>query len=142
MKPISQKDLLGDIDAFTPAQRAARKSYIEHFPSPQSDWLNEADPVNRMATLMYNTLVESSGTDPDQDAALHACGRHLAQHGEIRRARAQAPGARQLGAEHTTGGAQSDAVMVSGRLGDWPRPEVTQRETPTPPRGAAARAVY
>src|SRR4051812_9235314 len=64
MKPISQKDLLGDIDAFTPAQRAARKSYIEHFPSPPSDWLNEADPVNRMATLMYNTLVESSGTDP------------------------------------------------------------------------------
>src|SRR4051794_28322915 len=77
------------------------------------------------------------GIDPDQDAALHACGRHLAQHGEVRRARAQAPGARQLGAEHTTGGAQSDAVMVSGRLGDRPRPEVTQRETPTPPRGAA-----
>src|SRR3954447_12529660 len=64
MKPISQKDLLGDIEAFTPAQRAARQSYIEHFPAPPSDWLNEADPVNRMATLMYNTLVESGGTDP------------------------------------------------------------------------------
>ena|SRR5215212_6260125 len=64
MNPISRKDLLGDIDAFTPAQRAARTSYIEHFPSPPSDWLYEADPVNRMATGLYNTLVESGRTDP------------------------------------------------------------------------------
>ena len=41
MKPISRDALLGDTNSFTPPQRAARKSYIEYFPDPQSEWLHE-----------------------------------------------------------------------------------------------------
>ena len=34
MKPISRDVLSGDTKSFTPGQRAARKSYIKHFPDP------------------------------------------------------------------------------------------------------------
>jgi hypothetical protein len=64
MKPISRDVLLGDTDSFTPPQRAARKSYIEQFPDPPSEWLYEEDPVNRLATGIYNVIVESGTADP------------------------------------------------------------------------------
>jgi len=64
MYPIPRELLLGDVGAFTPAQRAARATYLEHFPAPPSSWLTEEDPANRIATGIYNTLIESGGADP------------------------------------------------------------------------------
>jgi hypothetical protein len=63
-RPISRLTLLGDLDEFTENQRAAREAYIEHFPHPPSEWLYEADPLNRIATGIYNTVVESGTADP------------------------------------------------------------------------------
>src|SRR4051812_17205767 len=62
---ISLNELLGDANAFTPKQRAARATYIEHFPSPPRAWLTVDDPANRLATGIYNTLVESGARTPD-----------------------------------------------------------------------------
>jgi hypothetical protein len=63
-KPIAREVLLGDAQKFTPSQLAARKSYIEQFPYPTSEWLREEDPVNRLATGIYNVIVESGSGDP------------------------------------------------------------------------------
>jgi hypothetical protein len=64
MKPIALATLLGNIADFSPSQVTARQTYIKEFPEPPSEWLCEDDPVNSMATGMYNTLVESGGGDP------------------------------------------------------------------------------
>ena len=63
MKPIPRKLLLGNMDKFTPAQKPARERYVEDFPDPPSEWLWD-EPANRIATGIYNTLVESAPADP------------------------------------------------------------------------------
>ena len=55
--------LLGNMDEFTAAQKAARERYVEDFPDPPPDWLWD-EPANRIATGIYNTLVESAPADP------------------------------------------------------------------------------
>ena len=62
MKPIPRKLLLGNMDEFTAAQKAARERYVEDFPDPPSEWLWD-EPANRIATGIYNTLVESGPAD-------------------------------------------------------------------------------
>src|SRR3954452_24942110 len=46
----SARHSLGQHQLVHPSTVAARKSYIEQFPNPTSDWLREEEPVNRLTT--------------------------------------------------------------------------------------------
>ena len=67
---LSQAELLGDIDAFTEEQRRARATFVDQDLHLPREWLRvEGDEVDataagRVATGIYNILVESSVGDP------------------------------------------------------------------------------
>jgi hypothetical protein len=67
---LSADELLGNVDSFTVEQRTARETFIEHELHLPREWLCEdgcgvdASPAGRVATSIYNTLVESGATDP------------------------------------------------------------------------------
>jgi hypothetical protein len=63
-------ELLGDIDSFTDEQRTARSTFIAqelHLPCEwlvENGWGVDASAAGRLATGIYNTLVESGPADP------------------------------------------------------------------------------
>src|SRR5829696_6618417 len=67
---LSADELLGNIDSFTIKQRTARETFIEQELHLPREWLCEdgcgvdASPAGRVATSIYNTVVESGATDP------------------------------------------------------------------------------
>jgi len=67
---LSADELLGNVDSFTVEQRTARETFIEHELHLPREWLCEdgcgvdASPAGRVATSIYNTVVESGATDP------------------------------------------------------------------------------
>ena len=67
---LSRADLLGDISSFTDEQRIARETFIEqklHLPCAwlrEDGWGVDASAAGRVATGIYNTLVESGPADP------------------------------------------------------------------------------
>ena len=67
---LSADELLGNVDSFTVEQRTARTTFIEHELHLPREWLCEdgcgvdASPAGRVATSIYNTVVESGAADP------------------------------------------------------------------------------
>src|SRR5829696_10018373 len=67
---FSADELLGNVDSFTVEQRTARETFIEHELHLPRECLCEdgcgvdASPAGRVATGIYNTLVESGAADP------------------------------------------------------------------------------
>ena len=67
---LSADELLGNVDSFTVEQRTARETFIEHELHLPREWLCEdgcgvdASPAGRVATSIYNTVVESGAADP------------------------------------------------------------------------------
>ena len=67
---LSADELLGNIDSFTVEQRTARETFIKHELHLPRAWICEdgcgvdASPAGRVATSIYNTVVESGATDP------------------------------------------------------------------------------
>jgi hypothetical protein len=63
-KPIPLDVLLGDVESQSEKQRAARQVYIKEGFHLTDDWLIYSDPVNQLATTIYNVIVESGPGDP------------------------------------------------------------------------------
>ena len=67
---LSADELLGNINSFTVEQRTARETFIEQELHLPREWLCEdgcgvdASPAGRVATSIYNTVVESGAADP------------------------------------------------------------------------------
>jgi len=67
---LSADELLGNIDSFTVEQRTARETFIKHELHLPRAWNCEdgcgvdASPAGRVATGIYNTVVESGAADP------------------------------------------------------------------------------
>jgi len=67
---LSADELLGNVDSFTVEQRKVRTTFIEHELHLPRAWLCEdgcgldASPAGRVATSIYNTVVESGAADP------------------------------------------------------------------------------
>jgi hypothetical protein len=67
---LSDSELLGDIDSFTDEQRKTRETFIEqelHLPREwlcEDGWGVDASAAGRVATGIYNTVVESGAADP------------------------------------------------------------------------------
>jgi len=67
---LSAGELVGDVASFTDEQRKARETFIEqelHLPREwvhEDGWGVDASPAGRVATGIYNTLVESGAADP------------------------------------------------------------------------------
>jgi len=67
---LSADELLGNIDSFTVEQRTARETFIKHELHLPRAWICEdgcgvdASPAGRVATSIYNTVVESGAADP------------------------------------------------------------------------------
>src|SRR5215207_11119881 len=67
---LSAGELVVDVASFTDEQRKARETFIEqelHLPREwvhEDGWGVDASPAGRVATGIYNTLVESGAADP------------------------------------------------------------------------------
>ena len=70
---LTESELAGDIDSFTDAQRKARATFIAHGLHLPREWVREdwedgvgvdASPAGRVATGIYNAVVESGAFDP------------------------------------------------------------------------------
>ena len=67
---LSADELLGNIDSFTVEQRTARETFIKQELHLPREWICEdgcgvdGSPAGRVATGIYNTVVESGAADP------------------------------------------------------------------------------
>jgi hypothetical protein len=67
---LSAGELLGGIESFTDEQRQARETFVEQQLHLPREWVHEdgcgvdASAAGRVATGIYNTLVESGAADP------------------------------------------------------------------------------